>query len=125
MVGKQCSSSEFNFEYTQCDGSGERWRIAIPKNHGDICENTIPAKSVNCSFTCQNGHYLDIQSQECRICPAGTYSLGNATRYEEFWQARKFEFYLPARSRLIAFSPDFFEREKLSVWTMCWDNVML
>jgi hypothetical protein len=27
---------------------------------------------------------LDIQSNDCRVCPAGTYSLGNATRYEEF-----------------------------------------
>lgn len=50
------------------------------------------------ALSCPPGHNLDAQTQECRVCPAGTlkigffdslfvlgtYSLGSATRYEDF-----------------------------------------
>lgn len=55
---RHCSTNEFNYEYTQCDGSGERWRVAIPKNHGEVCDNAVPAKSVNCCESFNRYSYL-------------------------------------------------------------------
>ncbi|KAH7723582.1 Protein Y73F8A.5 [Aphelenchoides avenae] len=84
---KQCGHDEFLYKYTECDHHGERWRIAVPKTHSLQCDNVPPPQpGVNCSFSCSAGRYLDMESQECRVCPAGTYSLGDGVRYEEFTQ---------------------------------------
>uniref|UniRef100_A0A914CE22 Tyrosine-protein kinase ephrin type A/B receptor-like domain-containing protein n=1 Tax=Acrobeloides nanus TaxID=290746 RepID=A0A914CE22_9BILA len=84
-IAKHCAPSDFIYEYTKCDQNGERWRIAVPKSHRLQCDN-VPAPSVglNCSFSCNAGQYVDLETQVCRQCPPGTYSLGNGVRYEDF-----------------------------------------
>lgn len=37
-------------------------------------------------FTCQPGQYLDMETEECKPCGAGTYSLGGGERFEEWEQ---------------------------------------
>uniref|UniRef100_A0AC34QV94 MRH domain-containing protein n=1 Tax=Panagrolaimus sp. JU765 TaxID=591449 RepID=A0AC34QV94_9BILA len=83
IFSRQCDSSEFVYEFTECDDHGERWRIALPKNHDLQCDNVPqPQSGVNCSFSCAAGHYLDLKNQACLKCPSGSYSLGSGQRYE-------------------------------------------
>ncbi|KAF1756226.1 hypothetical protein GCK72_012679 [Caenorhabditis remanei] len=35
-------------------------------------------------LSCEPGHYLDLDSQHCRPCNPGFFSLGGGIRYEEF-----------------------------------------
>lgn len=37
-------------------------------------------------FTCQPGQYLDMETEVCKPCGAGTYSLGGGERFEEWEQ---------------------------------------
>lgn len=37
-------------------------------------------------FTCSPGQYLDMETEECKPCAAGTYSLGGGERFEEWDQ---------------------------------------
>uniref|UniRef100_A0A914X5D4 Tyrosine-protein kinase ephrin type A/B receptor-like domain-containing protein n=1 Tax=Plectus sambesii TaxID=2011161 RepID=A0A914X5D4_9BILA len=81
----ECTADDFNYEYTSCDASGERWRVAVPRP-GRVCEGNVPfpQKGLNCSFSCSGGQYLDLKTQECRHCQAGSYSLGGGVRFEDF-----------------------------------------
>ncbi|MFH4978227.1 hypothetical protein AB6A40_004936 [Gnathostoma spinigerum] len=83
-----CTPKDFTFEYTNCDSNGQRWRVAIPNRTPLQCEGgvPIPTIAVNCSFSCGPGMYLDIDSQQCRPCEKGTYSLGGGIRFDEFPQ---------------------------------------
>ena len=33
-------------------------------------------------FSCDSGHYLDVESQKCLECPPGSYSLGSGVRFD-------------------------------------------
>ncbi|TMS38726.1 hypothetical protein L596_005385 [Steinernema carpocapsae] len=81
----QCAKEDFVYEYLNCDSEGKRWRVAVPRSHQLKCDNVPPpVVGINCSFSCPAGHFLDVESQECRQCQAGTYSLGGGIRYDEF-----------------------------------------
>ncbi|KAI6197229.1 UPF0577 protein-like protein [Aphelenchoides besseyi] len=83
--GRQCAEEDLEYQYTECDTNGERWLVSLPRSHAQPCDNVpAPRPGVNCSFTCAGGHYLDMKTQECRTCSAGTYSLGDGVRYESF-----------------------------------------
>uniref|UniRef100_A0A672JED9 MRH domain-containing protein n=1 Tax=Salarias fasciatus TaxID=181472 RepID=A0A672JED9_SALFA len=76
--------SDYHFEYTQCDVLGSRWRVAIP-NKVETCSGLPdPVKGTQCTFTCKEGEYLDMQSQQCQKCAAGTYSLGTGVAFDEW-----------------------------------------
>uniref|UniRef100_A0A8C6TEK6 Si:ch211-163l21.8 n=1 Tax=Neogobius melanostomus TaxID=47308 RepID=A0A8C6TEK6_9GOBI len=71
--------SDYHFEYTECDVLGARWRVAVP-NKLDTCTGLPdPVKGTQCST-----EFLDMQSQECRKCAAGTYSLGTGVAFDEW-----------------------------------------
>ncbi|KAF1756222.1 hypothetical protein GCK72_012675 [Caenorhabditis remanei] len=79
-----CTDQDYEFTYTNCDEKGERWRVAVPHS-GMQCSNLpTPRRGWNCSFSCEPGHYLDLDSQHCRPCNPGFFSLGGGIRYEEF-----------------------------------------
>lgn len=81
---KFCTDQDYEFTYTNCDENGERWRVAVPRG-GIQCSNLpTPRRGLNCSFSCEPGHYLDLDSQHCRPCNPGFFSLGGGIRYEEF-----------------------------------------
>ncbi|EJW83103.1 hypothetical protein WUBG_05987, partial [Wuchereria bancrofti] len=84
--GRKCIPDDFQYEYTECDNNGERWRVAVPKMNNLECNDEVPLpiRGVNCSFTCGAGMYLDIVTQRCQLCPKGTYSLGDGIRYDVF-----------------------------------------
>ncbi|CAI5446907.1 unnamed protein product [Caenorhabditis angaria] len=87
VVAEYCQDSDFEFTYTNCDENGERWRVAVPRGTATqkTCGNLPqPQKGLNCSFSCPPGQYLDIDSQQCRACRAGFFSLGGGVRFEEF-----------------------------------------
>uniref|UniRef100_A0A671YMS3 Endosome-lysosome associated apoptosis and autophagy regulator 1 n=1 Tax=Sparus aurata TaxID=8175 RepID=A0A671YMS3_SPAAU len=76
--------SDYHFEYTECDALGSRWRVAVP-NKADICTGLPdPVKGTQCTFSCSEGEYLNMQSQQCQKCAAGTYSLGTGVAFDEW-----------------------------------------
>uniref|UniRef100_A0A4W6CR71 Endosome-lysosome associated apoptosis and autophagy regulator 1 n=1 Tax=Lates calcarifer TaxID=8187 RepID=A0A4W6CR71_LATCA len=78
------STSDYHFEYTECDVLGSRWRVAVP-NKADTCTGLPdPVKGTQCTFSCSEGEFLDMQSQQCQKCAAGTYSLGTSVAFDEW-----------------------------------------
>uniref|UniRef100_A0A3B4CLQ9 MRH domain-containing protein n=1 Tax=Pygocentrus nattereri TaxID=42514 RepID=A0A3B4CLQ9_PYGNA len=76
--------NNYHFEYTDCDVLGSRWRVAIP-NKPDTCTGLPdPVKGTHCTFSCKEGEYLDMKTQECQKCAAGTYSLGTGVAFDEW-----------------------------------------
>ncbi|XP_072306191.1 endosome/lysosome-associated apoptosis and autophagy regulator 1 [Eucyclogobius newberryi] len=79
-----CKQSDYHFEYTECDTLGLRWRVAVP-NKADTCTRLPdPVKGTQCTFSCNEGEFLDMQSQECHKCAPGTYSLGTGVAFDEW-----------------------------------------
>nr|XP_020503966.1 UPF0577 protein KIAA1324 homolog [Labrus bergylta] len=79
-----CKESDYHFEYTECDVLGSRWRVAVP-NKAETCTGLPdPVKGTQCTFSCSEGEYLDMQSQQCKKCAAGTYSLGTGVAFDEW-----------------------------------------
>ncbi|KAJ8017113.1 hypothetical protein DPEC_G00014390 [Dallia pectoralis] len=79
-----CKESDYHFEYTDCDVLGSRWRVALP-NKPDTCTGLPdPVKGTQCTFSCNEGEYLDMSSQKCQQCSAGTYSLGTGVAFDEW-----------------------------------------
>uniref|UniRef100_A0A8C7FAZ6 Endosome-lysosome associated apoptosis and autophagy regulator 1 n=1 Tax=Oncorhynchus kisutch TaxID=8019 RepID=A0A8C7FAZ6_ONCKI len=78
------SLSDYHFEYTDCDVLGSRWRVAVP-NKPDTCTGLPdPVKGTQCTFSCSEGEFLDMRSQECQKCSGGTYSLGTGVAFDEW-----------------------------------------
>lgn len=50
--GKQCSLLDFRYEYTSCDEYGRRWRVAVPKDDVQDCDQGIPPpeRGVKCCW---------------------------------------------------------------------------
>uniref|UniRef100_A0A8C2Q7N6 Si:ch211-163l21.8 n=1 Tax=Cyprinus carpio TaxID=7962 RepID=A0A8C2Q7N6_CYPCA len=70
--------------YTDCDVLGSRWRVAIP-NKPETCTGLPdPVKGTHCTFSCNEGEFLDMRTQECQKCVAGTYSLGTGVAFDEW-----------------------------------------
>ncbi|XP_069765172.1 endosome/lysosome-associated apoptosis and autophagy regulator family member 2 [Narcine bancroftii] len=79
-----CSPSDYHFEYTECDNTGSRWRVAIPTTPGKCSGLPEPIKGRECSFSCGSGEFLDLFNQTCSKCAAGSYSLGSGIRFDEW-----------------------------------------
>ncbi|KAK5863489.1 hypothetical protein PBY51_000517 [Eleginops maclovinus] len=79
-----CKESDYHFEYTECDALQSRWRVAVP-NKVDICTGLPnPVKGTQCTFSCSEGEFLDMQSQQCKKCAPGTFSLGTGVAFDEW-----------------------------------------
>lgn len=106
--------SDYHFEYTECDALGSRWRVAVPNKadvctglpnpvHGTQCSRSKPTLWIptfvggkggvashplclfpSSAFSCNEGEFLDMQSQRCKKCAAGTYSLGTGVAFDEW-----------------------------------------
>uniref|UniRef100_A0A8B9PTK3 KIAA1324 n=1 Tax=Apteryx owenii TaxID=8824 RepID=A0A8B9PTK3_APTOW len=76
--------SEYHYEYTACDSSGSRWRVAVPHAPGLCTGLPDPVKGTECSFSCKAGEFLDMKAQACQPCAEGTYSLGTGVRFDEW-----------------------------------------
>ncbi|NWS78789.1 K1324 protein, partial [Crotophaga sulcirostris] len=76
--------SEYHYEYTECDSTGSRWRVAVPHTPGLCTGLPDPIKGTNCSFSCKAGEFLDMKAQACQPCAQGTYSLGTSIRFDEW-----------------------------------------
>uniref|UniRef100_A0AAR2LP84 MRH domain-containing protein n=1 Tax=Pygocentrus nattereri TaxID=42514 RepID=A0AAR2LP84_PYGNA len=80
----QCSEGDYYFEYTECDSTGSRWRVAIPQRPGECTGLPDPVQGTDCTFSCEAGEFLEMSAQECTQCAAGSYSLGSGIRFEEW-----------------------------------------
>ncbi|XP_069489762.1 endosome/lysosome-associated apoptosis and autophagy regulator 1 isoform X2 [Ambystoma mexicanum] len=79
-----CKESEYHFEYTECDSTGSRWRVAVPHTPGLCTGLPDPVKGTECTFSCKVGEFLDMKEQSCTPCSEGTYSLGTGVRFDEW-----------------------------------------
>ncbi|MCJ8733179.1 hypothetical protein PDJAM_G00220150 [Pangasius djambal] len=80
----QCAEGDYYFEYTECDSSGSRWRVAIPQRPGECKGLPDPVQGTDCTFSCGAGEFLEMSSQECTQCAAGSFSLGSGIRFDEW-----------------------------------------
>ncbi|OCT89193.1 hypothetical protein XELAEV_18017810mg [Xenopus laevis] len=79
-----CKEEDYHYEYTECDSTGSRWRVAVP-NPGKACAGLPdPVKGKECTFSCAAGEFLEISSQLCSKCEPGTYSLGTGIKFDEW-----------------------------------------
>ncbi|KAG7220725.1 hypothetical protein INR49_017839, partial [Caranx melampygus] len=79
-----CKESDYHFEYTECDVLGSRWRVAVP-NKPETCTGLPdPVRGTQCTFSCSEGEFLAMESQQCQKCAAGTYSLGTGVAFDEW-----------------------------------------
>ncbi|XP_064632414.1 endosome/lysosome-associated apoptosis and autophagy regulator family member 2-like isoform X4 [Lineus longissimus] len=81
-----CQPKDFHYEYTECDSYGGRWRVSVPSPATCIGgAPNPPIRGKECKFTCKPGSYLDINGdQQCKECPAGSYSLGGGVRFDSW-----------------------------------------
>uniref|UniRef100_A0A7N6FA93 MRH domain-containing protein n=1 Tax=Anabas testudineus TaxID=64144 RepID=A0A7N6FA93_ANATE len=77
-------SYEMHLEYTECDSTGSRWRVAIPQNPGACTGLPEPVRGTECTFSCKAGEFLEMSAQECTQCAAGSYSLGSGIRFDQW-----------------------------------------
>ncbi|CAL8263616.1 unnamed protein product [Merluccius merluccius] len=83
---RPCAEADYYYEYTECDSTGSRWRVAIPHSPGACDGLPEPVKGTECTFTCKSGEFLEMSAQDCTQCAAGSYSLGSGIRFDQ-WDA--------------------------------------
>uniref|UniRef100_A0A673NCA6 UPF0577 protein KIAA1324-like homolog n=2 Tax=Sinocyclocheilus rhinocerous TaxID=307959 RepID=A0A673NCA6_9TELE len=76
--------TDYYFEYTECDSTGSRWRVAIPHRQGSCSGLPEPVRGTDCTFSCEAGKFLEMSSQQCTSCAAGSYSLGSGVRFDQW-----------------------------------------
>uniref|UniRef100_A0A8C6XMQ0 Endosome-lysosome associated apoptosis and autophagy regulator family member 2 n=1 Tax=Naja naja TaxID=35670 RepID=A0A8C6XMQ0_NAJNA len=76
--------ADYHFEYTECDSSESRWRVAIPNPGAECSGLPDPVKGKECTFSCASGEYLEMKKQVCSKCAEGTYSLGSGIKFDEW-----------------------------------------
>uniref|UniRef100_A0A8C6YTH8 MRH domain-containing protein n=1 Tax=Nothoprocta perdicaria TaxID=30464 RepID=A0A8C6YTH8_NOTPE len=79
-----CLQTDYHFEYTECDSSGSRWRVAVPNPSVECSGLPDPVKGKECTFSCASGEYLEMKNQVCSKCAEGTYSLGSGIKFDEW-----------------------------------------
>ncbi|KAM7178402.1 endosome/lysosome-associated apoptosis and autophagy regulator family member 2 isoform 2-T2 [Macrochelys suwanniensis] len=80
----QCQETDYHYEYTECDSSGSRWRVAVPNPSAECSGLPDPMKGKECTFSCASGEYLEMKNQVCSECAEGTYSLGSGIKFDEW-----------------------------------------
>uniref|UniRef100_A0A8C9XFV5 Endosome-lysosome associated apoptosis and autophagy regulator family member 2a n=1 Tax=Sander lucioperca TaxID=283035 RepID=A0A8C9XFV5_SANLU len=76
--------TDYYYEYTECDSTGSRWRVAIPQSPGACTGLPEPVHGTECTFSCKAGEFLEMSAQECTQCAAGSYSLGSGIRFDQW-----------------------------------------
>lgn len=79
-----CGETDYYYEYTECDSTGSRWRVAIPHSPGSCSDLPVPTRGTDCSFSCAAGEFLEMSSQQCTPCASGSYSLGSGLRFDQW-----------------------------------------
>uniref|UniRef100_A0A8C5IE98 KIAA1324 like n=1 Tax=Junco hyemalis TaxID=40217 RepID=A0A8C5IE98_JUNHY len=79
-----CLQTDYHFEYTECDSSGSRWRVAVPNPAVECSGLPDPVRGKECTFSCASGEYLEMKNQVCSKCAEGTYSLGSGIKFDEW-----------------------------------------
>ncbi|KAM8831040.1 endosome/lysosome-associated apoptosis and autophagy regulator 1 isoform 1-T2 [Synchiropus picturatus] len=79
-----CKESDYHYEYTACDVLGSRWRVAVPNKENTCTGLPDPVRGTQCTFSCSEGEFLNMQTQKCQKCAAGTFSLGTGVAFDEW-----------------------------------------
>lgn len=62
-VGPCFVQTDYYYQYTECDNTGSRWRVAIPLNPGSCSDLPPPTRGTDC---CK--HRLRVLISECILC---------------------------------------------------------
>lgn len=62
-VGPCFVQTDYYYQYTECDNTGSRWRVAIPLNPGSCSDLPPPTRGTDC---CK--HRLCVLTSECTLC---------------------------------------------------------
>ncbi|XP_061922405.1 endosome/lysosome-associated apoptosis and autophagy regulator family member 2-like [Entelurus aequoreus] len=81
---RRCDETDYIYQYTECDTTGSRWRVAIPLSPGSCSDLPPPSRGMDCSFSCSAGEFLEMSTQSCTPCAAGSYSLGSGLRFDQW-----------------------------------------
>ncbi|XP_042895596.1 endosome/lysosome-associated apoptosis and autophagy regulator family member 2 isoform X1 [Parasteatoda tepidariorum] len=93
LAGKLCIADElptclprdYHYEFTECDESGGRWRVSVPKPGTCVGGAPNPPTRVNdCRISCDAGTYFNRTTLECLSCPPGTFSLGGGVKFDSW-----------------------------------------
>uniref|UniRef100_A0A663LYD0 MRH domain-containing protein n=1 Tax=Athene cunicularia TaxID=194338 RepID=A0A663LYD0_ATHCN len=84
LITTEFANPNYHFEYTECDSSGSRWRVAVPNPSVECSGLPDPVKGKECTFSCASGEYLEMKNQVCSKCAEGTYSLGSGIKFDEW-----------------------------------------
>ncbi|CAM9967441.1 unnamed protein product [Lampetra planeri] len=102
---RMCVESDYRYQYTECDVTGGRWRVAVPHSPGACTGLPEPVKGTECSFSCGPGEFLQMLQQACERCRAGSYSLGDGVLFDE-WDAVPPDFLNMAAMASVEDGPD-------------------
>ncbi|KAM6985513.1 endosome/lysosome-associated apoptosis and autophagy regulator family member 2-like isoform 2-T2 [Aplochiton taeniatus] len=81
---RSCNETDYYYEYTECDSTGSRWRVAVPHSQGSCSDLPPPVRGTDCSFSCVAGEFLEMSTQQCTPCASGSYSLGSGVRFDQW-----------------------------------------
>ncbi|KAM7541056.1 hypothetical protein Aperf_G00000026042 [Anoplocephala perfoliata] len=71
-----CNDSQITYENTPCDADGSHFIIKFPKDPTACFVNEGPKFVKTCTKTCEPGHFLSGETNNCELCPEGTAAPG-------------------------------------------------
>uniref|UniRef100_A0A8C5FYW2 UPF0577 protein KIAA1324-like n=1 Tax=Gouania willdenowi TaxID=441366 RepID=A0A8C5FYW2_GOUWI len=111
FTARHVTEGDYYYQYTECDSTGARWRVAIPFRVETCSGLPAPSRGTDCSFSCPAGQFLEMSTQECTPCATGFYSLGSGLRFDQ-WDA------IPAGFTSLSSFHDMRQNEEdVSSWT--------
>ncbi|KAK7892170.1 hypothetical protein WMY93_024133 [Mugilogobius chulae] len=80
---RQCTEADYYYEYTECDSTGVRWRVAIPQSPGSCSGLPSPVRGTECTFSLgQSTHRL----QQCGLLwDSNTHATDNLSCNSSSW----------------------------------------
>jgi len=82
----KCTKNQIKYVYTECDINNGRWKVGVPikPNTCMLDHPPQPERGTDCSFSCPEGKYLNIETQKCTKCKSGTFSLSGGIRFRSW-----------------------------------------
>lgn len=60
------TQSDYYYQYTECDSTGSRWRVAIPLNPGSCSDLPPPTRGTDC---CRSRLHVHVHVRVCASSP--------------------------------------------------------
>ncbi|OTF74393.1 hypothetical protein BLA29_000503 [Euroglyphus maynei] len=90
-----CKTTDYKYDFTECDEFGGKWRVMVPNKPADFCTDRltyVPTRIHNCYTSCEGGQFFNKSSLFCEDCQPGHYSLSGGIVFDNF---KSFPDFLP------------------------------